>query len=71
MAKKKETKSNRPSVVYRDIATGKIYTTMPKGLSKQQIADKVKHSLKYVPSILSTILGGAAIGNNIRNEQMR
>lgn len=31
MAKKKETKSKRPSVVYRDIATGKIYTTMPKG----------------------------------------
>lgn len=42
-----------------------------RGLSKQQIADKVKHSLKYVPSILSTILGGAAIGNNIRNEQIR
>lgn len=42
-----------------------------RGLSKQQIADKVKHSLKYVPAIISTLMGGAAIGNNIRNEQMR
>ena len=31
MAKKKEAQTKRPSVVYRDIATGKIYTTMPKG----------------------------------------
>ena len=33
--------------------------------------DKIKHSLKYVPAIISTLMGGAAIGNNIRNEQMR
>ena len=31
----------------------------------------IKHSLKYVPAIISTLMGGAAIGNNIRNEQMR
>lgn len=42
-----------------------------RGLSKQQIADKVKHSLKYVPAIISTLMGGAAIENNIRNEQIR
>lgn len=33
--------------------------------------DKIKHSLKYVPAIISTLMGGAAIENNIRNEQMR
>lgn len=41
-------------------------------LSKGNLSiDKIKHSLKYVPAIISTLMGGAAIGNNIRNEQMR